>query len=166
MDYRHLREQYPAVISKDQFYQICHISKRKALWLLEHGIVPCQDSGKKTRRFKIRLEDVIDFLERRDAGALEGVLPRGIFSSQGPPVPRSYVPIDREALCGSILAAWENEPDMLTAKQAAKLCGCSPGAVLGWARKGTVASIAYYGVRLVSKESLAWRVAVKAPEKL
>ncbi len=105
-------------------------------------------------------------MERRDAGALEGVLPRGIFSSHGPPVPRSYVPIDREALCGSILAAWESEPDMLTTEQAAKLCGCSPGAVLNWARKGAVASIAYYGAKLISKESLAWRVAVKTPEKL
>ena len=67
MDYGHLREQYPAVISKDQLYRICHISKRKALWLLEHGVIPCEDSGKQTRRFRIQLEDVIDFLERRDA---------------------------------------------------------------------------------------------------
>ena len=67
MDYGHLREQYPAVISKDQLYRICHISKRKALWLLEHGVIPCEDSGKQTCRFRIQLEDVIDFLERRDA---------------------------------------------------------------------------------------------------
>ena len=40
MDYGYLREQYPAVISKDQLYRICHISKRKALWLLEHGVIP------------------------------------------------------------------------------------------------------------------------------
>ena len=38
MNYGYLREQYPAVISKDQLYRICHISKRKALWLLEHGV--------------------------------------------------------------------------------------------------------------------------------
>ena len=53
MDYGHLREQYPAVISKDQLYRICHISKRKALWLLEHGVIPCEDSGKQTRRARI-----------------------------------------------------------------------------------------------------------------
>ena len=84
MDYGYLREQYPAAISKDQLYRICHISKRKALWLLEHGVIPCEDSGKQTRRFRIQLEDVIDFLERRDTGELDGVLPVGCFSSGRP----------------------------------------------------------------------------------
>ena len=42
MDYGYLREQYPAVISKDQLYRICHISKRnihillKDIFLLKH----------------------------------------------------------------------------------------------------------------------------------
>ena len=51
MGYEYLREQYPEIISKDQLYRICHISKRKARWLLENGIIPCEDSGKQTRRF-------------------------------------------------------------------------------------------------------------------
>ena len=68
MDYGSLRESYPATISMDQLYRICHISKRKARWLLEQEIIPCVDSGKKTRRFSIQLEDVITFLERRDTG--------------------------------------------------------------------------------------------------
>jgi len=58
-DYTYLYEEYPEVISADQLYRICHISKRKAKWLLEHGYIPCEDSGKKTRRYKIRLNDVI-----------------------------------------------------------------------------------------------------------
>lgn len=60
-DYTYLYEEYPEVISADQLYRICHISKRKAKWLLEHGYIPCEDSGKKTRRYKIRLNDVIDY---------------------------------------------------------------------------------------------------------
>ena len=68
MDYCHLRKEFPETISMDQLYRICHISKRKAHWLLEHGIIPCRDSGKHTRRFSIRLEEVIRFLELRDAG--------------------------------------------------------------------------------------------------
>ena len=31
-------------------------------WLLENGVIPCEDSGKKTRRFRIKLEDIINFL--------------------------------------------------------------------------------------------------------
>ena len=62
MDYEYLRQQYPETISMDQLYRICHISKRKAKWLLENGVIPCTDSGKQTRRFQIRLDDVITFL--------------------------------------------------------------------------------------------------------
>ena len=79
MDYSYLRREYPETISMDQLYRICHISKRKARWLLEHGVIPCQDSGKQTRRFSIRLEDVICFLEQRDAGLLGDVIPQGFF---------------------------------------------------------------------------------------
>ena len=57
-DYSALLMEYPEVISKEQVYRICHISKRKATWLLENGIIPCKDSGKKTRRFQVRTIDV------------------------------------------------------------------------------------------------------------
>ena len=63
-DYSHLRDEYPKIISQDQLYRICRISKRKATWLLENGYIPCEDSGKKTRRFKIRIDDVIIYLTK------------------------------------------------------------------------------------------------------
>ena len=161
MDYQYLREQYSEIITKDQLYRICRISKRKALWLLENGVIPCEDSGKKTRRFRIRLEDVIDFLERRDAGDLDVILPQGIFSSGSHPVcqPRTY--LDSEELCAFILAEWDDQLDMLTVGEAAELCGYSVHTVGGWVRKGSVASIAYHGAFLVSKESLAGWLASK-----
>ena len=92
MDYDYLRQEYPAVISMDQFYRICHISKRKARWLLENGVVPCKDSGKQTRRFSIQLEDVIRFLEQRDAGLVDAI-PQGIFSSTSSSLPLSLIHI-------------------------------------------------------------------------
>lgn len=155
MDYQYIREQYPEIITKDQLYRICRISKRKALWLLENGVIPCEDSGKKTRRFRIRLEDVIDFLERRDAGELDAVFPQGAFSSGRHPAcqPRTY--LGSEELCAFVLAEWDGQPDMLTVRDAAELCGYSVHTVSGWVRKGTVASVAYHGANLVSKESLA-----------
>lgn len=36
----------PHTISKNQFYKICHISKRHAKYLLDSGLVKCVDSGK------------------------------------------------------------------------------------------------------------------------
>lgn len=48
----------PDVMSKDQFYKLCHISKSTARYLLQTGKVPCQYTGKKTRCHQIRKEDV------------------------------------------------------------------------------------------------------------
>ena len=53
-----IRRAYPETISKEQFYRIAHISKATALHLLQNGLVPCKDTGKKTRRYTIRTDDV------------------------------------------------------------------------------------------------------------
>lgn len=103
MGYEYLREQYPEIISKDQLYRICHISKRKARWLLENGITPCEDSGKQTRRFHIRLEDVITFLERRDAELLQEKIPVGIFSCGVHSSAQPRQTLDSRALCAFLL---------------------------------------------------------------
>ena len=83
-DCTYLYEEYPEVISADQLYRICHISKRKAKWLLEHGYIPCEDSGKKTRRYKIRLNDVIDYLRTLEAApdTTYGQMKRTSYESQ------------------------------------------------------------------------------------
>ena len=157
MDYSFLRDQYPEVITKDQFYRICHISKRKARWLLENGVIPCEDSGKKTRRFKIKLDDVIEFLEFRDAGGLDDMMPVGISSSEGygypPKQPRTR--LDNGALQAFLLDRWVDSPDMLTVPQTATLCGYSAATIERWFQKNHLEGIIYRGMILLSKESLA-----------
>lgn len=55
----------PDVITKEQFYRICHISKSTALYLLKSCAVPCEYSGKKTRCYKIKKADVKEYLESK-----------------------------------------------------------------------------------------------------
>ena len=55
----------PDIITKDQLYRICHISKSTALYLLRSGKIPCEYTGKKTRCYKIKKADVITYLEKR-----------------------------------------------------------------------------------------------------
>ena len=62
----HLKSTYPEVISSDQLYKICRSSKRTVRYYLENNFIPCIDSGKKTRRYQIRLDDVIAFLFERE----------------------------------------------------------------------------------------------------
>lgn len=64
--YDEIRKQYPETISKDQFYRIARISKATALYLLQSGLVPCRDSGKKTRKYTIRIDDVIVYMIDRE----------------------------------------------------------------------------------------------------
>lgn len=42
-----IRRAYPETISKEQLYRIAHISKATALHLLQNGLIPCKDTGKK-----------------------------------------------------------------------------------------------------------------------
>ena len=65
--YQQILDEYPEYITKEQLYQICHISKKSAQNLLESGVIPCIDSGKKTHSFLIATDDVFDYLQRRES---------------------------------------------------------------------------------------------------
>jgi len=58
-----IRNQYQDYISLEQFRIICRIAKRTAAHLLGTGVVPCIDNGKKTCRYKIKVDDVIEYLQ-------------------------------------------------------------------------------------------------------
>lgn len=166
MDYGHLREEYPETISMDQLYRICHISKRKALWLLENGVIPREDSEKQTRRFRIRLEDVIDFLQRRDAGEFDGIVPGGIFSSGAHTASVSKEYLDSRELSSAFLERWQKAPDMLTVRQAEELCGYGTTSINRWLQSGKLKGVCYYGSNLISKESLAEYLASPAGQSI
>ena len=53
---------FPDFITKEQMYKLCHISKKKAEWLLRSGLVPCEHTGRKTRCYIIKKDDVILWL--------------------------------------------------------------------------------------------------------
>lgn len=155
MNYDYLRKKYPAVITKNQLYQICHISKKKALWLLENKIIPCEDSGKKTRRFKIRLDDVIIFLQCLDRGELDDVIPHDIFSNGSTSVRTAQIYSNSAELCDNILSIWSTAPDMLTSKQAEELCGYTNTTLNRWIQSGMIKSYTVRNIHFIPKESLA-----------
>ena len=79
-NYEELKNQYPEYISLDQLYRICKISKRSALYLIQHGIIPMTDTGKQTWRYKININDVITYLNKRDQQG--SLIPPGAVSSR------------------------------------------------------------------------------------
>lgn len=77
--YSELRKQYPAYVTKEQLWKIAGICKEHAKWLLDEGIIPCENTGKKTRKYRIALKDIIKYLRLRD----EGKAPRPIINKKG-----------------------------------------------------------------------------------
>ena len=39
-------DRYADVLTKEQMRVVCHISKRKAAYLLQAGLIPCINTGK------------------------------------------------------------------------------------------------------------------------
>lgn len=59
-------DEYPDIMNKEQMHKVCKISKTTARFLLESGIVPCVDTGKKTHRFLIKKEDIIRYIKDKE----------------------------------------------------------------------------------------------------
>lgn len=134
-EYQYILEQYPIYMTKDQMYRICHISKKTCLFLLESGLVPCLDSGKKTRRFKIKTADVIHYLTDRELHPEYYKPPEGYYKQPHIPQPRVLSEHDLLKMRQSYekeLALW---PDVMTIKQVSAFTGYGKTSVERWCNK-------------------------------
>ena len=132
--YQQILDEYPEYITKEQLYQICHISKKSAQNLLESGEIPCIDSGRKTHRFLIATADVVDYLQRRDSA------------------PR---PAADETAVEKIRAALALYPDVLSVAQVSELTGRRSSTVTKWCRLNYIENIYAGGTKHIHKASLA-----------
>ena len=132
--YQQILDEYPEYITKEQLYQICHISKKSAQNLLESGEIPCIDSCRKTHRFLIATTDVVDYLHRRDNA------------------PRPAVD---ETAVEKIHAALALYPDVLSVAQVSELTGRRSSTVTKWCRLNYIENIYAGGKNHIPKASLA-----------
>lgn len=130
-DYTFLYEEYPEIISADQLYRICHISKRKAKWLLDSGYIPCRDSGKKTRRYKIRIDDVVAYLRTLETAPEAVAAPVGLFNNKNKRI-NPISKINVSDFQRFLYALWAEQPDALTPKDVRSLIGYSHGTIGQW----------------------------------
>lgn len=159
-DYSFLLTEYPPIISMDQLYRICHISKRKAVWLLEHRIIPCQDSGKKTRRFKIKITDVIEYLSVLESDPIKVAPPVGIFKNTSQRAPNPIVQISVPAFKQYLRIKWAEVPDALGVKDIALLTGYVPQTVGQWISQKKLGSIHCPSGTVVAKKWLIDFIAI------
>jgi len=164
-NYSHLKRQYPGYISLDQFHKICKIAKRSAKYLVDSGIVPAIDSGKKTHRYQIAIEDVIAYLRRRDR---EGsMIPTGLLTS-GQREPSTRVSFSRLVELGEENQVAEffqhittDYPDVLTVADIVKLSGIGKSTILKMLEAGHLKSITNSPKHLIPKAYLFEFVATR-----
>ena len=127
----------PDIITKDQLYKICHISKSTALYLLRSGKIPCEYTGKKTRCYKIKKADVITYLEKRKVFPESYSAPAGWYKGNYTVKMSAEVPeqtLENMKLYYTELFA--QYPDVLTATEISKVIGYGTTSINNWCKKG------------------------------
>lgn len=64
--YQYIINEYPEYVNKEQFYKIAHISKKTTQYLLQSKKVPCLENDKKTRKYKIKVSDIVAYMIDRE----------------------------------------------------------------------------------------------------
>lgn len=156
--YEKLRTQYPKTISMDQLYRICKISKRSANYLIKHGIIPAVDTGRKTWRYRIALDDVITYLIKRDK--VGSMIPRGATTSRhGKKGKRccfaKIITGDNEReLMEYFSYIYSEYPDVVTAVDVSDMTGLSTKRIFQFIRDGELESLQKRPRYLIAKVDL------------
>ncbi len=169
-DYSFLLNRYPEYVTKDQFYRICHISKNTARYYLENSVIPCIDSGKKTRRYKIALKDIIFFLEDRDKNPEKYYLPNHYNNPFLPSEIRQYKAKPRYDSYKYVYKLksikevkdyqkyleqqFAEYPDMMTSLQRQQVTGHSKSTIASWCKSEKVRYIRHHNAYLLQKKSV------------
>lgn len=149
----------PDEITKEQLYKLLHVSKRKAKWMLDEGIIPCVNRGTKTHTYLIRMEDVQIYLERSDVERRKEI-PTGHFNAKPAKSHRKRETLpqislreeDRRAYALYLEEQWEALPDDLSVAQVVSLTGICEKRILRWLQTGELFAVRFGGRYHIPKE--------------
>lgn len=150
-----IRRQYPEYVSKEQMCIICHLSKRKAQYLLLNGFVPCITNGKLTHNYKIKIEDIIFYLEDREVEPEKYRRRTTKIKTNA----RRYIEIRNNDSVKDTLYEYYTEyyhdyPDVLTVTNIVEMTKYSRNTVLRWLKNNRLASFKVKNLYRVPKEYL------------
>lgn len=134
-------------ISQDEMRKMLHISKRKAKYLLDEGIIPCVNTGKLTRQYRVNLSDVEEYLKH------PYVFEVGMFTMEKPKK-ASAIQFDETIAQAFYQELWCDENDMLTVNEICELIGYSRNTLYIWMKKGWVERHFLMNRMYVSKQAL------------
>ena len=154
-------------ISLEQLYKMLHVSKRKAAWMLQNGIIPCRMRNTKTHRYAVRIEDVEEYLQK-SSKQRRTEIPVGKFNAKPTKkaVSSGRKPHDTVALTGGYFSPDGEElenfkayvtvrlayiNDALTIPQAASAIGYSESMLLEHIEKKHLEAVKISGKYIIAK---------------
>ena len=153
--YQWILDTYPEFITKEQLYPLCKVSKKTAQHYLENGIIPCVNSGKKTRKYTIRTADVVAFLKSRDEDSYACLAPAGWYKREATEHrPRIHSALMQKKLRAALETILGNYPDVMTSAQVTEVTGYHHETVVRWCRKKKIECFCIRKTYWVPKVSL------------
>ena len=159
------------IISLEQLYKMLHISKRKAAWMLQNGIIPCEIRESLTHKYSIRKEDVLAYMAKSDREKRKEI-PVGIFNAKKTNNPRRTESPDSDCggyfddthykLRGKERARFKKMledllsavPDTLTVDEVAELTGYHRRTILRYVQRKYIYAVTIMGKYYISKSSI------------
>lgn len=108
-------------ISKEQFCRDYHVGKATALWLIQTGLLPAIDTGRKTGRYLIADTDIQTYLHQRELDPKK-------YRYKGTPPSSSGVSLKPRQARAALMALWSDIPDLLRLRDDISTCAmCAIG---------------------------------------
>lgn len=155
--YKQIINDYPEYVSKEVFYKIAHISKGTAQYLLQSKKVPCVESHKKTRKYKIKISDIVAYLidrEIRPGYYLPSYAEKTIISSSSFLYKKMCSLNEFERVCfhSYLVKELEEINDILTIKDISEALGFSYRMISMKCTQKDIFSFLINGKRLIPKK--------------
>ena len=159
------------IISLEQLYKMLHISKRKAAWMLQNGIIPCEIRNTPTHKYSVKKEDVLAYMAKSDREKRKEI-PIGIFNAKKTNNPRrtespgsdcgGYFDDTNYKLRGKERARFKEMlenllsavPDTLTVDEVAELAGYHRRTILRYVQRKYIYAVNIMGKYYISKNSI------------
>ena len=154
-------------LSLEQLRQKLHISKRKAAWMLQNGVIPCRIVDTPTHlRYYVKEEDLREYMSRSITESKKEFT-RGQFSSRNKDAPETDEASgdgisvfaflsrkDRNKFAKMLEKRLAIYPDAMTVKRVVDIIGYSDKTIRWHINKGRIFTILQDNKFLVSKFSL------------
>ena len=144
------------------FRKACRIGTRTSIYLLQSGLVPCENTGKQIRCYKIAKSDVAAYLRRRLAEPAYYTPPSGWYKNYPNHKPPAFglngALVLTDATRRRVRRWYENllarQPDVLNAHQIARITGYGARTVSRWCAEVRLKAFSHQHTYKVPKEWL------------